>query len=156
MVLNMILLGNVQFSFGSCVEWEISCGDLSTFKIATLTKEFSDGQKLSSSEREEITAGCACAHSTAPNVCDDDTTGSSTNTVTLTCSKRETSDDVTENLIAEEETLLEEGAIAAAGVLALAAFASPPPPMFPPQGLPQPQATGGGILPAVALTVSNI
>ena len=154
-MLNMILLGNVQFAFSSCVEWEISCGDLSTFKIATLTKEFSDGQKLSSSEREEITAGCACAHSTAPNTCDA-TTDSGTKTVTLSCSKRETSDDVTENLIVEEETLLEEGAIAAAGVLALAAFASPPLPMFPPQGLPQPQATGGGILPAVALTVSNI
>ena len=61
MVLNMILLGNVQFSFSSCVEWEVSCGDLSSFKIATLTKEFSDGQKLSSSERGEIAAGCACA-----------------------------------------------------------------------------------------------
>ena len=51
--------------------------------------------------------------------------------------------------------LLEEGAIVAAGVLALAAFTFPPLPMFPPQGLPQPQAIGGGTLPTVALTVSN-
>ena len=151
----MILFGNVQFAFGTCVEWEISCDSLDSFYIANSDTEFSNGQKLSSSRASKISAGCPCAASKHQESCS--STGSSSHTITLSCSRRETSDAIVESsIVDEEEMLLEEGAIAAAGVLALTAFASPPLPMFPPQGLPQPQATGGGILPAVALTVSNI
>ena len=65
-------------------------------------------------------------------------------------------------LVEEEETMLEQLAAASAGALIFAALAPPALPMFPPQGLPQPvalqgdlaQATGGGIVPSAALTVS--
>ena len=55
-------------------------------------------------------------------------------------------------------------AAAIAGPLALAAVVPPPLPMFPPQGLPQPNAGsvpgagggGGGSLPSAALTVRDL
>ena len=130
--------------------------------VGTITTSFSDGQKLSSSEQSEISTGCACAESSSSlSSCTAQTGG---HTITLSCSKRETSDNNVEDSIAEEEeTLLEESVIAATAILALASITAPPLPLFPPQGLPQPlnlqggiaQATGGGILPTVALTVSN-
>ena len=162
LVLLMISLGCPRLVLGKCIEWEISCDGKVTFFVGTITTSFSDGQKLSSSEQSEISTGCACAESSSSlSSCTAQTGG---HTITLSCSKRETSDNNVEDSIAEEEeTLLEESVIAATAILALASITAPPLPLFPPQGLPQPlnlqggiaQATGGGILPTVALTVSN-
>ena len=158
----MVSLGYPQLVLGKCVEWEISCESKATFYVGTIKTSFSNGQKLSSSEQSEISTGCACASSASDlSSC---TVQSGGHSVTLSCSKRETSDNKVEDSIAEEEeTLLEESAIAATAILAFASITVPPLPLFPPQGLPQPlnlqvgitQATGGGILPSVALTVSN-
>ena len=58
----------------------------------------------------------------------------------------------------EDDNTLETAAAAAAVTAAAAAAAPPPVMMFPPQGLPQPGAilSGGGSIPAVALTVRKL
>ena len=59
--------------------------------------------------------------------------------------------------ISDEFTTAEQAAVATSLTAAAAAVAPPPINMFPPQGAPQPGAVsaGGGITPAVALTVKH-
>ena len=61
------------------------------------------------------------------------------------------------NYISDEFTTAEQAAVATSITAAAAAVAPPPINMFPPQGAPQPGAVsaGGGITPAVALTVKH-
>ena len=58
--------------------------------------------------------------------------------------------------ITDEFTTAEQAAVATSVTAAAAAVAPPPINMFPPQGAPQPGAVsaGGGITPAVALSVN--
>ena len=155
-VLLIIVLYNIGTSFGKCTEKKISCGSHSKFYVSSACPtEYSSGQKLSSSEYSTISNGASCY--TKVKQCTE-----SSSTITLTCSQMR--DDKEETmLIEEEETMLEEVAITSAAVLVFAAVVPPPLPMFPPQGLPQPQAlqgdiaqvAGGGILPSAALSVSH-
>ena len=59
--------------------------------------------------------------------------------------------------VTDEFTTAEQAAVATSITAAAAAVAPPPINMFPPQGAPQPGAVsaGGGITPAVALTVKH-
>ena len=159
MVLSIIVLYNIGTSFGKCIEKKISCGSQSTFYVSSsCTTKYRDGQKLSTSEYSTISSGTSCyTKESGTQSCTE-----SGSTITLTCSKMK--DDKEESiLIEEEETILEEVAIVSAAVLVLAVLAPPPLTMFPPQGLPQPQAlpgdiaqvAGGGVLPSDALSVSN-
>ena len=150
------ILHNTDVSFGKCIEKEISCGSHSTFyNTSACSSQFSNGQKLSLSKYKGISTGGLCWSKSSSQCTELD------DRITLTCSKM-SSDTVETTLVEEEETMLEQLVAVSAAALVFAALAPPALPMFPPQGLPQPvglqgdiaQVTGGGILPAAALTVS--